>query len=553
MAKNAQDFALIPLLCQAVPSGTEPEAGLALRDTDQRPGPPSSATFSDRVEPEGRTFRTTRRSRHDRPAALYLNRVGTRGHSSSPTVATLGCACKQRSGNSLGRPGQRALFPRGKQYPLEPAPPPLLFELFIAAIPAIVASAFSAATAAMGALSSARKRALRELLSGRARAALARYLDAGGAIEARWLVLRVLGIATSALLVHAELPSRFGQWTTPIAVAVALVTYSIPSEIARVIVTRTADRSGPLLLRMLRPFEIIVAPVAAPVTWIGSIIGRALSDPMAPSADITENEVEIIVSEGERNGSLDHDQSEMIRNVLDFGDTTSGEVMVPRTQIAGFEMETPPRQVLAGVIESEHSRYPIYRERIDNIVGVLHVKDLMNFLIPDGNIDGLRIQQLMRRPVMYSAEGQTASSVLKEMRQNRQHMAVVLDEFGGVAGIVTLEDLLEEIVGDIRDEHDEDDSQIVELDDGRIMVDASVPILELSRYLGTPLPESDDYNSLGGFLIARLGRLPAVGVRVKFNHLEFVVRDADERHVASVEILRDPPSDGRKTPEASTT
>lgn len=390
----------------------------------------------------------------------------------------------------------------------------------------------------MAALSTARKRALKDLLGGAARAAMERYLTAGSVIETRWLVVRVLGIASSALLVHSLVRPTYGHWAIAIAVAAALLAYSVPSEIARVVVTRTADRSGPLLLRILRPVELLVAPVAAPIAWIGGHVGRALIRPSAPNADVTENEVEIIVNEGERNGALDHDQSEMIRNVLDFGDTTAGEVMVPRTQIVGFEVGTPPREVLARVIESEHSRYPVFRERIDNIVGVLHVKDLMSHIATQTEVDGLRMAQLMRRPVTYISEGQTASSVLKAMRQNRQHMAFVLDEFGGVAGIVTLEDLLEEIVGDIRDEHDEEDSLIVEGEGGRLMVDASVPILQLSRYLGTDLPESDDYNSLGGFLIARLGRVPAVGVRVKLEGLEFVVRDADERHVSRVEVLR---------------
>lgn len=391
----------------------------------------------------------------------------------------------------------------------------------------------------MASLSAARKRALLEVLKGTPRLALERYLRCSGAIEARWLVLRVTGIASSALFLYDDLGRRGVAAAPLLALAVALVAYSVPAEMARFVVNRTADRSGPLLVRLLRPFELLVAPIAAPLSWIGSLMGRALTQPTAPSADVTENEVEYIVTEGERNGSLDHDQSEMIRNVLDFGDTTAGEVMVPRTQIVGFELETTPREILAKVAESEHSRYPVFRERIDNIVGVLHVKDLMGYLVNAGRLEELRLGPVMRRPVTFIAEGQSASSVLKAMRQNRQHMAVVLDEFGAVAGVVTLEDLLEEIVGDIRDEHDEEDSLIVELADGRLMVDASIPIIELSRYLGTELPESDDYNSLGGFLIARLGRVPAVGVRVKVDGFEFIVRDADERHVARVEICRE--------------
>lgn len=390
----------------------------------------------------------------------------------------------------------------------------------------------------MAALSAARRRALRDTLAGGARAALERYIGHGAAIEARWLVLRVLGIATSALLIERFLPPRVAAWATPLAVAIALVAYSIPSEIARVFVTRSADRAAPLLLRRLRPLEILVAPVAAPLVLLGTLIGRTLVKPIRPTARVTENEVEIIVNEGERNGSLDHDQSEMIRNVLDFGDLTAGEVMVPRTQIVGFEVDTAPKELLAGVTESEHSRYPLYRERIDNVLGVLHVKDLMGYLVRNGSIDGFRAQQVMRRPVMYVPESQSASSVLQHMRLNRQHMAIVLDEFGAVSGIVTLEDLLEEIVGDIRDEHDEEEPPITDLGGGHWRVDAAIPVAVLSRFLSTELPEGDDYNSLGGLLVARMGRVPAVGARVKDFGFEFVVREADDRHVASVEIIR---------------
>jgi CBS domain containing-hemolysin-like protein len=248
------------------------------------------------------------------------------------------------------------------------------------------------------------------------------------------------------------------------------------------------------------------------------------------------------VTEGELNGSLDHERSEMIRNVLDFRDVTAGEVMVPRTQIVGVDLEITPGQLLEQVADSEHSRYPVYHDRIDNIVGILHVKDVMSMLARDRSLDRLRVADIMRRPVSYVTEGQSASSILKEMRMKRQHMAIVLDEFGSVSGLVTLEDLIEEIVGDIRDEHDGDEPAVVDLGEGRVMVDASMTMADLSRHLGTNLPDGDDYISVGGFMVARLGRVPAVGARVRGFGYEFVVRDADERHVASVEIVRADPS-----------
>jgi CBS domain containing-hemolysin-like protein len=150
----------------------------------------------------------------------------------------------------------------------------------------------------------------------------------------------------------------------------------------------------------------------------------------------------------------------------------------------------------------------------------------------------VKIADVMRTPVVFVPETQSASSLLIDMRSGRRHLAIIIDEFGGMSGIVTLEDLIEEIVGDIQDEHDTDEPPIVDLGNGRLMVDAGVPIGDLSRYLGVELPEDGDYNSLGGFIVERLGQVPGVGETISDYGLDFVVRESDERRVAKVEIIR---------------
>ena len=420
-------------------------------------------------------------------------------------------------------------------------------------LPALLAAFFAAASAAMAALSNARKAALRDTLEGGARAAIERYLVHGSAIESRWLVVRVLGIAISALLFMTWLPDALGSWQPLVAALCAVITYGLPAEVLRVISARTADRSAPRLMQLLRPLELLAAPIAAPMAGVGSLVGRWVA-PSAPSATVTESEVENIVSEGELNGSLDRDQSEMIRNVLEFGDLSAGEVMVPRTHVTSIDLQTPIRDVLATISESEHSRYPVYRERIDNVVGILHVKDLMMHVAAGGNLEQVTVEQLMRRPVAFIPETQLASSVLRDMRAGRHHMAIVIDEFGGMSGIVTLEDLVEEIVGDIRDEHDvEEEPPIVDMGEGRVMVDASIAIGDLSRHLGAELPEDGDYNSLGGFVVEKLGRVPKVGARLVAHGFEFTVRDADERHVSKVEIAQAHPATGTVPPGPGST
>lgn len=431
------------------------------------------------------------------------------------------------------------------------SPLALFVNLVLAILPAIGAALFAAASSAISALSGARRAALRDAMEGAGRAAMDRYLADGHAIETRWLVVRVFGIATSALFFSRQLPPRLDGWIPLVAAVFALLAYGVPTEILRVIVGRAPEKAAPLLLRALQPLELLAWPIAVPIVWLGRLIGGRVNPQHTPAAGVTETEVEIIVNEGELNGSLDHEQSEMIRNVLDFGDVVAGEVMVPRTHVTALDIETPIDELLRRVAESKHSRYPVFRERIDNVIGVLHVKDLINYAASH-DLRELELEQILRKPVVFVPESQPASNVLRDMRAGRHHLAVVIDEFGGMAGIVTLEDLIEEIVGDIRDEHDLEEPPIVDLGDGRIIVDASISIADLSRYLGAELPEGANYNSLGGFIVDRLGRVPRVGAKLAAFGLEFVVREADQRHVSKVEILRLLPSPESISPRSST-
>lgn len=350
-------------------------------------------------------------------------------------------------------------------------------------------------------------------------------------------MLRVLGLAMCAILMDRSIGAEPGWVRHSLALVGVLFAYGIPSYVGMSVARRFAEALLPGVLRVLRPFELVIAPLAAPLSWLGqTVAGRFRKAP--PSSDVAESEVEILVNQGEQEGSLGHEPAEMIRNVLDFGDLRAGDVMVARTQVTAIDVDAPTEEALKIIAARPHSRYPVYRERIDNIVGILHVKDLITQAATT-DIRTLRISDVMRNPVVFVPESQSASSLLVDMRSGlRHHMAIVIDEFGGMSGVVTLEDIIEEIVGDIRDEHDTEEPPIVDLGNGRLMVDAGVPIGDLSRYLGVELPESDEYNSLGGFLIERMGQVPSVGDTLTELGLDFVIRDADDRRVAKVEIIR---------------
>ena len=405
------------------------------------------------------------------------------------------------------------------------------------ALPAFIASVYSAATAVFSAIPHTRRVALLDSLGERPRASLERYLEQTEVIETRWLVLRVLGVSGSAVALYPIVPAPAPLWT----MVIVLCAYAIPSQLLRAFSRRFAERAAPSLLGSLRPLELLATPVAAPLSLLSRLASRngAPSERSDHDSSLTETEVEILVNEGELNGTLDHDQSEMIRNVLDFGGVTAGDVMLPRMQVSAIAVDTEIRDVLRRAAETGYSRYPVYRDRIDNVVGFLHVKDLVT-RANGKDLNQLKISDLMRTPVVYVPETQSASSVLAGMRTgHKHHIAIVIDEFGGMAGIITLEDIIERIVGDIRDEHDDPEKapSIVELGDGRLLVDARTTMAGLSRHLGVELPEGGDYYSLGGFIVEQLGQVPRPGAMLSKLGFEFIVREADERHITQVEVI----------------
>lgn len=414
----------------------------------------------------------------------------------------------------------------------EPPQPNLLFAA-LTLLPAFFAAGYGIVNATAAHLSSARKVALRDTLEGGDRAAMDRFLLYQPRIETRWLIGRVAGVAATAALLTWHLgPTMRYAWLYGWVGGVAA--YAIPTEFAQQFTRPRAEHLLPGLLRMIRFGEWLVAPFADPLYYLGrQTSGSAQS--LTPSASLTETEVELLVNEGELNGSLDHDQSEMIRNVLDFGELTAEELMVPRTQVDAIHETQTIEEVLAEASRSHHSRYPVFSGSIDHVVGVLHVKDLFHAMVE--GLDGKTAIELARRPVAFVPEGQLASTVLKEMRAGRHHMAVVLDEFGGMAGILTLEDLLEEIVGDIQDEHDADDAARIKLVGPHCaVVDASTPVADVNRALGTELPEEGDYVSLGGLLLEHLHTVPPQGSTHEVLGLTVVIQEADEKHIGQVQL-----------------
>ncbi len=393
---------------------------------------------------------------------------------------------------------------------------------------------FVAGDAALNALSESRIQALAEDTA----SPFARYAKSRDAIASRWLVCRVVGIGISAALwdhTFRELGERGGAlpttWAPFLAVLATAVAYGSVTEVLCAIARLRAQSTATAALKWLRPFELAAIPLAAPLAVLGRLVTRGMRSDGSESR-ITETEVEWVVSQGQRSGALEREPAEIIKNVLEFQDRVASEVMVPRTKVSAIDVSMDIVRVVDLVNADGHSRYPVYKESLDQVVGLLYAKDLFREVQSKRNV---ALKDILRTPVLFVASNQSVASILREMRVRRFHMAVVSDEFGGTAGVITLEDIIEEIVGDIRDEYDTE-APIDDLPDGRVIADAAVSIGDLAVHLRREITIDGDFESLGGLILHLAGTVPKVGSVLRKDGLRFVVREADETRVVKVEV-----------------
>jgi len=243
-----------------------------------------------------------------------------------------------------------------------------------------------------------------------------------------------------------------------------------------------------------------------------------------------EREIQNIVTACEERGLISRQEGELIESIFEFRDTLVQEVMVPRTEIVGLERHTPLEQIISLVLESGHSRFPAFEGTIDNIVGLLLAKDLLTFWqTPEDQLD---LEQALR-PAYFIPESKKISDLLRDLVERKTQIAIVIDEYGGTAGLITLEDILEEIVGEIYDEYDRLEPRLLTQEDGSVLVDARLDVEELMDHFDRPRPEGK-FESVGGLLIHLLGRVPQVDDTVVIDGLELTVVAADERRAKEV-------------------
>jgi putative hemolysin len=398
--------------------------------------------------------------------------------------------------------------------------------------------------AAEYALVTARRTRLMELArqgSRRARIAL-RIMDS----PVRFIGTVQLGITAFSIALGAVGEPIVERWVDePILshgvaflLAFAVVTYLHVTlgELVPKAIALTRNESTALWVAL--PIEAVYL-ASYPLVWFlqesSNAFTRLFGIQPAPAGVVahTEEDIRHIVAAAEDTGVIEEREEEMVYKIFDFADKEVHEVMVPRPEVVAISIDLPPQECLAAVIDSPYTRYPVYRGSLDDVVGILHVRDLFSALW-DRGIDNVEIEELVR-PAHVVPETKDLAAMLAEFRRVNQHMALVLDEYGSFEGIVTLEDLLEEIVGEIEDEYDLPDESVERLEDGRIRIHGTFPIDDFNELFGQELP-LEDYHTVAGFVFGRLGRAAETGDEVHHNGLRFEVVEVDGQRIERLEV-----------------
>lgn len=292
--------------------------------------------------------------------------------------------------------------------------------------------------------------------------------------------------------------------------------------------------SGPISL-----FAKIVSPLVAVLVLLTKIISKPFGIDPTRTPELSAAEIRLIVEQGSQQGVLEAEEEQMISAVMSLSDSKLHEVMVPRIDIVAIDQEASFDDAVTLVLTEGHSRTPLYKESVDHIVGILYAKDLLRIIAAGGPRP--RLRDIMR-PALFVPESQSVDDLLHELQRRRVHMAIVLDEYGGTAGLVTIEDLLEEIVGEIQDEFDEEEPMKVIVRDGEAILDGRADIDVMGELIDPPLELEDDeeYDTVGGFVYHRIGRVPVVGDTVAVEPFAITVIKVTGRRVGKVRVIWDP-------------
>ena len=287
---------------------------------------------------------------------------------------------------------------------------------------------------------------------------------------------------------------------------------------------------------IIRTISVITAPFVKFLTATTNMISKLFGVGENEEEIVTEEEIKMMVDQGEENGTIEEDEKELINNVFDFNDITVSEIMTHRTDIFAVDIDMNQEELLQEIIKDEcrHSRIPVYDETIDEIKGVLYVKDI----IKNMNKKTFKIKSIMKEAYFVS-QNKLINELFKELQKNKKHIAIIVDEYGGTAGIITMEDILEEIVGDIYDEYDEIEEEYEKIDDMTFILSGSMTIYDVNKLLESNIPEGD-YDTLSGYLQVELGRIPTEEENpiIETEQLTFKIEEYEDKRILKVKVCK---------------
>jgi len=345
-------------------------------------------------------------------------------------------------------------------------------------------------------------------------------------------------LITDSILTRAGVPEVWRLWLTLLVSVVLSVVILIAAEVTpKTLAISNAER---VALAAAGPVDRI-ATFLSPILWAVTIISRGITGGRGSRAPyLTEEELLTVLHVSEEQGVIEEQEHQMIHGIIEIGDKTVREVMIPRTDIVAVEKRAQLRDLVKLFKQDRHTRLPVYENDIDHVIGLIHVKDLLLYytLASSRKFD----MDKVLRPIEFTPEQKKVDELLNEMRVKKQHMMIVVDEYGGTAGLVTLEDLLEEIVGEIRDEYDTAEEDLLTLlNDHEARVDAGFPLEELNQRLHLGIEESGDYDSVGGYVHAMLGKIAEEGDTFTTEHIIWKVEKVKGRRIEIVRLTADRP------------
>lgn len=375
----------------------------------------------------------------------------------------------------------------------------------------------------------------------------------------RFLATIQVGITLSGLLASAFAAESFADRLSGTVVATGIpIDPSIVKLLSLVVITillsyftlvfgelvpkrvamQKPEQISMIAIKPLSVLSRITSPFVRFLTLSTNFIIRIFGgNPDADEEEITEEEIRMMVDVGQEKGVIQGSEKEMINNIFEFDNTLVSEIMTHRTDIIAVPIDAELDEILDMAINEKYTRVPVYEDVIDNIIGILHLKDLIPFL-KDNQRESFSLRKIIRQPYYIPASKKT-DQLFTEFQKNKVHMAVVIDEYGGTAGIVTIEDLLEEIVGNIWDEYDEEEREIEKIDENTFVINGTMELDEVDEFLDIRLPV-DSYETLSGFLIGELGRIPEEDEKpvVEYEGIVFKVEEIDEKRIAKVKVCR---------------